>query len=68
MILVLGVWTCLRALVISAAAVSLENVALRHRLVVLHRSVGRPRLRRHDRILWVVLSRLWAGWRSSLML
>ena len=35
MILVLGVWTFLRALLGSSAAVSLENVALRHQLDVL---------------------------------
>ena len=49
MILVLGVWTFLRALLGSSAAVTLKNVALRHQLAVLHRSVGRPRLRRWDR-------------------
>lgn len=30
-----------------------ENLALRHRLGVVQRSVKRPRLRRRDRILWV---------------
>ena len=56
MILVLGVWTFLRALLGSSAAVTLENVALRHQLAVLQRSVGRPRLRRWDRHVWVGLS------------
>jgi putative transposase len=68
MILVLGVWTFLRALLGSSAAVTLENVALRHQLAVLHRSVGRPRLRRWDRLVWVGLSQLWAGWRGSLLI
>ena len=36
--------------------------------VVLQRSVGRPRLARWDRILWVWLSRIWAGRRSSLVI
>ena len=41
MILVLGVWAFVRALLVNAAAVSLENVALRHQLAVLHdQSVG----------------------------
>jgi len=35
MILVLGVWTFLRALLGSSAVVTLENVALRHQLAVL---------------------------------
>jgi putative transposase len=36
--------------------------------MVLQRSSPRPRLRRLDRILWVCLSRLWANWRSSLLI
>src|SRR2546428_3968785 len=67
MILVLGVWAFVRALLVNSAAVSLENVVLRHQLAVLQRSVGRPRLRRRDRILWVLLSRLRAGGQSSLV-
>ncbi len=68
MILVLGVWTFLRALLGRSTAVTLENVALRHQLTVLPRSSPRPRLRRQDRILWVCLSRLGANWRSSLLI
>jgi len=37
-------------------------------LTVSLRSVGRPRLRRWDRLLWVALSQLWAGWRASLVI
>jgi hypothetical protein len=48
MILVLGVWTFLRALLGRSAVVTLENVALRHQLAVLQRSVRRPRLRRRN--------------------
>jgi putative transposase len=68
MILVLGLWTFLRALLGRSTAVTLENVALRHQLVILQRSVPRPRLRRPDPIFWVCLSRLWANWRVSLVL
>ena len=51
----------------SRAAVELENFALRHQLNVLKRSVKhRPSLTSADRLLWVVLSRLWADWRSAL--
>jgi hypothetical protein len=42
MILVLGVWAFVRALLGSSAAVTLENVAPRHQLAVLQRSGGRP--------------------------
>src|SRR5262245_26807507 len=68
MILVLGVWAFVRALLGNSAAVTLENVALRHQLAVLQRSVGRPRLRRWDRLVWVAFSQRWAGWRSSLFI
>jgi putative transposase len=68
MILVLGVWAFVRALLGNSAAVSLENVVLRHQLAVLQRSVRRPRIRRWDRLFWVGLSRLWAGWRASLVI
>src|SRR5437773_2709257 len=39
-----------------------ENLALRHQLAVLQRTAPRPRLRRSDRLFWVLLSRLWSGW------
>ena len=68
MILVLGVWAFVRALLGNSAAVALENVALRHQLAVLQRSVGRPRLRCRDRLFWVGLSQLWAGWRATLLI
>ena len=68
MILILGLWTLLRALLGRSTAVTLENVALRHQLDVLQRSTPRFRLRRRDRIFWVCLSRLWTNWRASLVL
>src|SRR6516162_5760381 len=68
MLLVVGVWTFLRALLFGSAAIALENLALRHQLRVLQRSGRRPRLARWDRVLWVWLSRVWAGWRSSLVI
>jgi putative transposase len=66
MIFVIGLWTFLRAMLVGSAAVAIENLALRHQLLVLQRSVDRPRLSRWDRILWVWLSRVWVGWRSTL--
>jgi hypothetical protein len=52
MIFVIGLWTFLRALFLEPAAVALENLALRHQLLVLQRSVVRPHLSRWDRILF----------------
>ena len=68
MLFVLGLWTLLRALRFGSVAIALENLALRHQLEVLRRSVPRPRLSRSDRILWVWLSRLWTGWRHNLLI
>jgi hypothetical protein len=68
MLLATALWTFLRALVFGSAFVTLENLALRHEVLVLQRSVPRPRLTRWDRILWVWLSRLWTAWRPSLVI
>jgi len=43
----------------------LENLALRHQLAVLQRTAPCPRLRRSDRVFWVLLSRLWRGWAET---
>src|SRR5215472_11289085 len=45
---------------------ALENLALRQQLGVLRRKKGVPRLRRKDRVFWVVLSRIWPPWRKAL--
>jgi putative transposase len=45
-----------------------ENLALRQQLAVLQRNTKRPKLRNSDRIFWAWLSRLWKGWRSTLLI
>jgi transposase InsO family protein len=52
----------------SRATLQLENLALRHQLGVLRRSVKRPKLTSVDRLLWTWLSELWSDWQSSLMI
>lgn len=49
------------------AALQAEILALRHQLAVFQKNAP-PRLRfqRSDRLLWVLLSRWWPGWRHSL--
>ena len=47
---------------------ALENLALRQQLAVYKRTVPRPRLRRTDRLFWVWLARVWAGWRQALVI
>jgi putative transposase len=46
---------------------ALENLALRQQLGVLKRK-GVARLKREDRVFWVVLSRIWPHWRRVLHL
>src|SRR5215467_10010875 len=46
----------------------LENLALRQQLLALHAKRPRPRLSPVDRLFWVVLRRVWPGWRGSLIL
>ena len=49
------------------AAQQAEIVALRHQIAVLQQSAPRRlRLRQSDRLLWIVLSRFWPGWRRWL--
>jgi hypothetical protein len=52
----------------SRAALQLEILALRHQLSLLQRSVKRPKLTTGDRFLWAWLSRVWADWRSALVI
>jgi len=55
--------TCFR----SRVELELELLALRQQIHILERSRGaRLRLSRADRVFWVWLSRVWAGWRRPL--
>ena len=56
----------LAAMIKSRNNLVLENIALRHQVVVLQRKQTRPRLRRADRMFWMLLSRLWFGWKEAL--
>src|SRR4029450_971684 len=52
----------------SRATLQLENLALRHQLGVLRRSVKRPKLTPADRLLWTWLCEVWRDWRSALVI
>src|SRR6516225_4990518 len=56
----------IRAAVRERRDLALENLAIRQQLGVLKRRKGVARLRRKDRLFWVVLSRIWAPWRQAL--
>src|SRR5216683_5617597 len=50
-------------------ALVLELIALRHQIAVLERNrTRRPCFHRSDRLLWILLSRWWRGWRDSLVI
>ena len=51
------------------AALQAEVLALRHQLAVFQKNAPRRLLlQRSDRLLWVLLSRWWPGWRRSLQI
>src|SRR5437879_8436652 len=47
---------------------ALENLALHQQLAVYKRTAPRPKLRTADRLFWVGLARIWAGWRQPLVI
>lgn len=58
----------LKLLLAPRATLVAENLALRQQVEVLKRHAPRLKLRRRDRLFWVILQRLWSGWRSSLII
>jgi len=65
----LAVLQTLRTSTHSRVALQLEILTLRHQLQVVQRTRPRRlRLATTDRSFWVMLSRLWSGWRTSLVL
>jgi transposase InsO family protein len=46
----------------------LENVALRQQLAVLRRRHPQPRFAGSDQLFWVMLRRIWSGWKQALIL
>ena len=52
----------------SRSVLELEILALRQQLALLRRNSPKPRLRWSDRLFWMILSRLWSGWRDALVI
>jgi len=46
----------------------MENLALRHQLLVLNRTVKAPALRNSDRLFWAALSTMWSRWTKVLVI
>jgi transposase InsO family protein len=62
---------CFRALLSgfqSRQQLLLENLALRHQVTVLRRSVPKPRFSNPDRLLWLWLKRCWPDWQRMLVI
>lgn len=59
------IWTLLRK---DPRNLTLENLALRQQLTVYKRHHPRPQLPRRDRLFWVLLSKIWGGWRKALII
>jgi len=58
----------LRGVLRNRTELAAENLALRQQLAILQQKSKTPRLRRRDRIFWALLSRIWADWRSALLI
>ncbi len=64
-----AVVAALRSTTRSRLELTAEILALRHQLAVpRQRAPKRLRLGRTDRLVWVLLSRLWSGWRQALQI
>jgi hypothetical protein len=46
----------------------LENLALRHQLLVMNRTAGQPKFRNSDRLLWICLRAVWSRWEKALVI
>ena len=63
MSIVRAIYLLVRGLMLERGRLAAENLALRQQVAVLKHRNPRSKLGRRDRIFWVWLSRLWAGWR-----
>ncbi len=57
----------INALLADRSRLALENVILRQQLAVLRRSVKRAKIHDSDRIFWILMRRLLASWRDTLL-
>src|SRR6516165_354430 len=66
---IIALLAAIRSSLQTRAELEAEIVALRHQLAVLQQVAPRRlRLSRVDRVFWVLLSRVWSGWRGALQI
>jgi putative transposase len=66
---VIGLLAAIRSSLRTRAELEIEILALRHQLAVLQQAAPRRLpLTRTDRLLWVLLSRVWRGWRDGIQI
>ncbi len=54
-----------RLLIEDRQRLALENIALRHQLAVLKRSVKRAKIHDSDRMFWILMKKMLADWRDA---
>ncbi len=59
MVVAFSVLAYVRAFLVSRHSLALEVVALRHQLTVWKRKQPHPKLKRLDRLFWIMLCQLW---------
>jgi len=67
LVIILCVFRFVRLLGSGHQTIAVENLALRLQLAAFKRKRKRPVLTRCDRLFWVGMSRLWSGWRDTLI-
>ena len=64
---ILAVWAGLGAFFRSRADLALEILALRQQVAVFKRKRPRPTFSSSDRLFWMLLRRVWSGWKDVLV-
>ena len=49
------------------ANLTAKNLALRQQLIILNRSIKRPKINTKDRLFWIILYLFWSNWQDSLI-
>jgi hypothetical protein len=63
---VMAMLAYVRAFLVARHHVAIETVALRQQLAVYKRKQGRPKLNQFDRLVWVLVRRVWNNWSEAL--